>query len=530
MGLKRVTDFANGLVRGEVGCCELRPYGYPYNLFSPDILDEPFNDLTAWSVIGTGGTAEINPAGSLHLIGNSGGLTKGITQDLGGGVLGTWGYSIQLDLNIITMPAPDGSFSFVVSDGVHDIELKYALGLWGIKNSSGTFTGGAFGGTGNHYLVVVNSNAHSVKLYRSPDGISSWTFMVEWTDIFQNATRDGYIEILAKGAGSGQTEIRMDYFKIAFRAYYPNYNSNGKGYVTTGSDGTGTPAVKQDTWEYDPTANTWTQKANYPLTRFGGVACPSNVDGALIFGTGMQSNFSVPKTFYRYCPTALNSFGQTANTWVAVDSLPATTPPYGRRDGVGTGTGGYGYLFSGYNDFGGGYLNDFYEYDFLAPATAQWVLRNSAQGARRYPQIIAMQFEKGTGFEGYIFQIGGINNAGNPTKSLWTMDSPDPLANFTQQADCLDNVYAGVAFIKDGRVYCGLGGQTIDSHQLWEYNPSANTWRLAETLSIRRGNPIYFSIGERRAFFGGGYDESSVCRTEMYEWLSGGILTPNKIW
>jgi hypothetical protein len=39
-------------------------------------------------------------------------------------------------------------------------------------------------------------------------------------------------------------------------------DSLGKGYVGTGGDGTG--GFLNDFWEYNPSTNVWTQKANYP--------------------------------------------------------------------------------------------------------------------------------------------------------------------------------------------------------------------------------------------------------------------------
>src|SRR6185295_2963509 len=67
---------------------------------------------------------------------------------------------------------------------------------------------------------------------------------------------------------------------------------NGKAYVTSNND----------TWEYDPVADTWTQKANFPgAARFG--PCSFVVNSILYSGTGNVSPGTLLKDWWKYDPS-----------------------------------------------------------------------------------------------------------------------------------------------------------------------------------------------------------------------------------
>ena len=87
----------------------------------------------------------------------------------------------------------------------------------------------------------------------------------------------------------------------------------GKIYVGTGYDG----ANKKDWWEYDPTANTWTQK-----TDFGGTArhyaVAAAINGKIYVGTGYDGAYR--KDWWEYDPTA--------NTWTQKTDFGGTARYY----------------------------------------------------------------------------------------------------------------------------------------------------------------------------------------------------------
>ena len=83
---------------------------------------------------------------------------------------------------------------------------------------------------------------------------------------------------------------------------------NGKGYIFGGFNGTYAVA---NVYEYDPVADTWTQKANYP----GGQAifpCGFVLNNKIYVGLASVSGMAGTKLFYEYNP-ATDSWTQKAN-------------------------------------------------------------------------------------------------------------------------------------------------------------------------------------------------------------------------
>ncbi len=117
---------------------------------------------------------------------------------------------------------------------------------------------------------------------------------------------------------------------------------NGKGYVALGS--------MRAVWEYDPTANTWTKKnQNHPLgttTSLQG-AFAFVVNGKAYIGGGNDGN--ARRELYEYDPVA--------NTWTKKEDFPNTNGIY-RTQAFAIGTKGY----VGAGVVGGG-TNKFWEYD-----------------------------------------------------------------------------------------------------------------------------------------------------------------------
>ena len=119
---------------------------------------------------------------------------------------------------------------------------------------------------------------------------------------------------------------------------------NGKGYIGTGWTNT----VVNDFWEYTPATNTWVQKANY-----GGGQVSQAVGFSIgnygYIGTGYPSNTN----FYAY--------NQTNDTWTQKASFPGTPV----RNAVGFSIGNKGYIGTG--DDGSGtsstVYSAFYQYD-----------------------------------------------------------------------------------------------------------------------------------------------------------------------
>src|SRR5207245_5362295 len=119
--------------------------------------------------------------------------------------------------------------------------------------------------------------------------------------------------------------------------YFPNvayYGGNGKIYVTGGFDPSFTEA--NQTWEYDPVANTWnTSRANIPVAMAGSA---TSIVGQYIYLVGSWNGGSGSTFNYRY--DIIN------NTWASMAALPA--PVY---EAAGAAIGGKTDVFGGGSPF-----------------------------------------------------------------------------------------------------------------------------------------------------------------------------------
>lgn len=161
------------------------------------------------------------------------------------------------------------------------------------------------------------------------------------------------------------------------------FSIGSKGYIGTGSIvGNNNSIPVSDFWEYDPTSNTWTQKAD-----FGGVpryfAFGFSIGTKGYVGTGAGGSHIYYSDFWEYDPSS--------NTWTQKGNFGGAQ----RQSAVGFSIGTKGYVGTGYNDF---YLNDFWEYN---PTTDSWSQKENVGGGLRDGAVgfsIGSKGYIGTGF------------------------------------------------------------------------------------------------------------------------------------
>lgn len=94
--------------------------------------------------------------------------------------------------------------------------------------------------------------------------------------------------------------VRKADFPGTARSGAVGFTINGKGYLGTGYNGDNGEDELSDFWEYDPTTDTWTQKADFAGTaRYGAIGFAINGNGYV--GTGYDG--SQQKDFYKYDAT-----------------------------------------------------------------------------------------------------------------------------------------------------------------------------------------------------------------------------------
>lgn len=157
-------------------------------------------------------------------------------------------------------------------------------------------------------------------------------------------------------------------FAGANRTQAVGFSIGSFGYVCLGEISLNTPYYTNDLWEYNPTGDTWTQRASFPGTpRNQAVAFTSGGFGFVGLGNDVSG---VPQDFYKYNPSS--------NQWVPIQTFPAS----GRINAVAFGLGNYGYV--GLGSYGPPF-NTLYEYNTVSD---QWItaatLPDSARSRSAY--------------------------------------------------------------------------------------------------------------------------------------------------
>ncbi|MBD3635918.1 MAG: T9SS type A sorting domain-containing protein [Crocinitomicaceae bacterium] len=243
----------------------------------------------------------------------------------------------------------------------------------------------------------------------------------------------------------------------------PRYHAVGVGYQNVAYVGTGRDLIgsgpsftlENDWWEFDPIANTWTPKAD-----FIGAPCRGSVafliDGFIYVGTGQVSG------------------GYTANFYaydIANDQWIAGIPPFPggqRTSAVGFAIDGKGYVGTGGVGCG---TTDFYEYKpsantWLQRADIGTVIRNEACGFS-------------VNGKGYILTGDNCSSGTNysdmweyhPESDLWVQLEDFPGAARRYMA----------AFVIGNKVYCGSGTSGVNYNDLWEYDQTLSTIQRDES-------------------------------------------------
>ena len=256
---------------------------------------------------------------------------------------------------------------------------------------------------------------------------------------------------------------------------------DGKAYVGTGFDGT---KWLTDWWQYDPNQDFWVKQDPFPGdARTAAVAFEAG--GKAYVGTGYADDV-LYDDFYVFDPSIAPGQGQ----WQPIAAYPG-----GKRYGaVAFSVGGAGYVGTGYNEEN--YLKDMWRY---VPGNNAWTQVVSVTGSKR-----AYAFAFVVDGKGYVG--GGQNNnvlqydlyefdpeageLGGWKAKLALNDDTQPATNISRQQT--------VAFTINGLVYLVGGASSSIDNQVWEYNPTLDTWaRKTDFEGAARENAVGFSIGNR---------------------------------
>ena len=222
----------------------------------------------------------------------------------------------------------------------------------------------------------------------------------------------------------------------------------------------------KDFWQYNATANVWTQIAD-----FGGFPRASavgfNIGSKGYVGTG-SDDYNDYKDFWQYDPAT--------NSWSKKADFGGTA----RGRAVGFCINNKGYLGTGYD---GAYRKDFWEYD---PVLNIWTQKVDFGGGARFS---AVSFSIGS--KGYVGTGSNYSNFYNHYKDFWEYDPA--INSWSKKADFGGTARGSAAgFCINNRGYLGTGYDGTETKDFWEYGPSSNVW--IQTLDLG-GYARFFALG-----------------------------------
>jgi N-acetylneuraminic acid mutarotase len=261
------------------------------------------------------------------------------------------------------------------------------------------------------------------------------------------------------------------------------FTIGNKAYV--GPDGT-----NNDLWEYDPSTDKWTRKADFPdNTSERQWAAGFAIGDKGYIGTGSGNFGMVMSDFWEYDPRT--------DAWTRRGDLPGAPRAYA----VGFAAGGKGYITAGLD-----YESDtpyLLEYD---PVADKWTDRGIFPGGVRCFASACV-----IGSKAYV----GLGYNSGERKDFWELD-PDS-SKWVRKSDFGAGPRSGaVGFTLGTSLYLGLGSSEKVQNDFWTWDPATNWWsRQANFPGSARSGAVAFAIGNK------GYMGLGGGNTDIWEFTPG---------
>lgn len=274
--------------------------------------------------------------------------------------------------------------------------------------------------------------------------------------------------------------------------------TNGLAFVVGGrSNGIDYPLM----WAYDPIANSWQQKADFPgVPRRLATVFAANGKG--YYGMGITQSSTYLSDFWEYDPAS--------NSWTQRASFPAG-PRYNTWQFV---LNGIAYVGGGNSTGAGGpFHGDAYTYD---PASNTWSAGVALPDQGRHGAV-------GFALNGKGYVVCGRENNLSFVQDLWSYDPGSgtwtAMANFPGAGRSSPLAFV---YYNDAVVGCGRDGST-NHYDAWLYRPATNTWTsIPPYPGFTAMAGTSFSIGNR-AFGGLGWDLSTdLSHADLWELIKPG--------
>jgi N-acetylneuraminic acid mutarotase len=265
-----------------------------------------------------------------------------------------------------------------------------------------------------------------------------------------------------------------------------------------------------DFWRFDPSTNSWTQKAPFPGRARVAPASFVIGDKAYIVTGSISNGFP--------CVTECWAYDATTDTWTQKANFPGAARVYA----VGFAIDSLGYVGTGANELAD-FRKDFYAYH---PSIDTWTRIADFGG-------IARDACSGFGVNGKGYVCFGQDSTHKSYKDMWEYD---PVANtWTQKADNSYPICVASGFVICSNIYIGFGDSTQvidDTRKFWKYNTITDTWtQEADIPGIKTFEGAAFSIGDT-GYCGFGFDTAEVPVNAFYKFFAGdscSVISESKI-
>ncbi len=265
-------------------------------------------------------------------------------------------------------------------------------------------------------------------------------------------------------------------FPGGLRCKAVGFSIGNVGYVGTGESNCSPSSPIDDFWEFNPTTNTWTQRAN-----FGGVPRSLAVGFAIgnkgYIGTGVDLNGNKLNDIWEFDPGS--------NTWTQKNSLPG--PPRYSAMAFSVGNMGYVGLGDTSNFTSTGLLYDLWEFD---PVGNSWLQKTNFPGSGR---VYAVSFSLNN--KGYVATGASATSF---KSDLWEYD---PVSNsWTQKTSFIRGKAQATSFSlgAGGYIVTGVDSPAVPMNELWAYNQMMNNWYQKANLPVAlRIFSTAFSVGTK---------------------------------
>lgn len=271
------------------------------------------------------------------------------------------------------------------------------------------------------------------------------------------------------------------------------FSINNKVYVGGGWAGV-TLGGRNDFQEFDPATNSWQPKPDLPGATNRTFAISFSINGKGYIGLGAENyftpNYKILKDLWEYDPST--------EKWTKKSDFPDAARYQSTSFVVNNKVYVVGGLI-GTNSSSA--VAELWEYD---PSIDKWTKKSP------YPGVdgLANQYAFSINGKGYVCSGEVLLNGQSSMKLTKDTYEYDPsIDKWTKKADYPDDLFAGSAFVIDGKAYCGFGAKSISSasKNFHVYDPVADSWTQLST--VFPGSARYFAsvavIGSK-AYIGSG--------------------------